>query len=87
VPSDDSAERFDDVKGPDAWVLEHRAGGVAESEAADDDVERRSGGFGEGESGELDLGFGEEARHEVLVAERDLVEVYEHGGVETGDGG
>src|SRR4029077_6417571 len=74
---------LDDVERPDPRVLQDGPGGVAEAEAADDDVEIGIGLRGERQPGELDLRGGEEARHEVLVAEHRLVDVHEEGGLEA----
>ena len=70
-----SRERLDDDQRPHPRVLERAPGGVAEAESADDDVEPVLARLGQPEPGEVDLGDGEQARHEELVAELDLVDV------------
>jgi hypothetical protein len=82
VPRDDGTQRLDDRDGSDPLVLEGGDGGVAETEAADDDVEMLSADRREPEPGQLDLGNGEEARHEELLAELHLVDVDEEGRLE-----
>lgn len=71
VPIDDSFEGIDDKEGADGGVAQGGHGGVAKTEAADDDVERAET-VGEAEIGEGDLDFVEEAGHEEFVAEFDL---------------
>ena len=56
-------------------VLECRHGGVAEAEPADEHVEVVAGHGRQPQARQLDLGDGEEARHEELVTELHLVDV------------
>jgi hypothetical protein len=72
VPFDDGLESLDNEEGMDGWVFESREGGVAQTEAAYDDIEAGSFETGETESGEFFLDHVEEAGHEEGVAEFDF---------------
>src|SRR5882672_3944436 len=56
-------------------MFEHRPRGVAEPEAADDDIEVRALERRQSEPRQFDLGCGELARHQKFVAEFDLIDV------------
>ncbi|GAB3855573.1 hypothetical protein GCM10027610_089080 [Dactylosporangium cerinum] len=73
VPADDRVQVVDDQQRLDPRVFEGGVGGVAEAEPADDDLERTAGQRGQSQRREGDLSDGEEAGHEVFVAELHLV--------------
>ncbi len=78
MPPDHGTERVDDGQRPDPLVGKHRLGGIAEPQSTYQDVELPAVDRTETEVGQLDLGRGEQARHQVLVVELDL----EHVGVD-----
>ncbi len=76
VPVDDGGEELDRAQRPHPDVVEHGDRGVAQTEAADHDIDSaatRHGG--EAEAGERDLRRVEPTRHEVLVVELHLEDV------------
>ncbi len=75
VPVDDLGDGVDDGQRPHPGVVESGVSGVAEPEATDEYVEVAAVGLRQAQPGELDLGDGEQAGHEVLVPELDLVHV------------
>ena len=75
MPRDDITQSLDHVQRSNSGVGEHRAGGVAKPQATDHDVERVTVNRRQPEGRQRDLGDGEQARHEVLVAELDLVDL------------
>ena len=75
VPADHRGERLDDHQRAHPRLLERGDRGVAEPQPADDDVELVAGAGGQPQPGQLDLGDREQARHEELLAELDLVDV------------
>ncbi|MFC5041683.1 hypothetical protein [Ornithinimicrobium kibberense] len=75
VPVEDRLEGVDDDEVGHPVVLEHGPGGVAQAEPAHDDPQTLALEAGEGQPGQLLLGHGEQARHEVLLAELDLVDL------------
>ena len=75
VPGDDGFEVFDDVDAADAVVVEGGDGGVAEAEAADEDVAGLIVVEGlEWKLGEGGLALVDDAGHEELAVEGDLVD-------------
>ena len=56
VPVDDLRKRLDHDEGPHPWVVQHGLRRVAETEAADHDVEVGAGQRGQRQPGHLDLG-------------------------------
>ncbi len=84
VPVDDSRDRLDDLHLRDPLVLERRSQRVAEPEASDEHLQALSlGPRGQAEVRELGLDDGEEARHQELVVDLDLVDVVAHRGLEA----
>src|SRR3990170_5605544 len=83
MPSDDLAQGFDDVKRAHPGVSQDGVCGVAKAEASDHDVEIGTRDAGERELGKCDLGHGEEARHEELIAQLRLVDVDLQGWLES----
>ena len=81
VPLDDLGQRVDHDQGSHARIFEHRLRGVTEPETADDDVEVVSLKRGQPEPRQFNLGDGEGARHQKLVAEFDFVDVDTGGGM------
>jgi hypothetical protein len=75
VPLDDLRQRVDHHQGTHPRVLQDRARGVAQAEPAHGDIERVVVQGGQAEPGELDLGLGEQAGHQEVVAQLDLVDV------------
>ena len=75
MPVDHLGQRLDHRQRTHPGILQHRPGGVPQSEAADHHVEAVAGKFGQGEAGEFDLRHREQTRHEELVTELDLVHV------------
>ena len=75
VPADDRGEGLDDDERAHPWLLERGDRGVPQPQPADDDVQLVAGAGRQPQPGQLDLGDGEQARHEELVAELDLVDV------------
>ena len=81
MPFDHLGEGVDDQQRTDVLVLQHGLCRVTESEAAHDHLWSFRRQFGEGEVGQLDLGDGEQARHQELVVELDLVDVRAGAGI------
>lgn len=79
-PLNDRLEVIDDGEAAHEVMLKRGAGGVAETEASDDNIELGLGkGFrsgGETKAGEGLLDLGEERGHEEGVAEDDLVDFF-----------
>ena len=75
VPLDHLAERLDHEQRAHARVLQHGLRGVAEPEPADHHVEAGPRQLRQREPGDLDLGHREQARHQEVVVELDLVDV------------
>src|SRR4051812_32894936 len=75
MPADDFLERFHHHERMNAGILERRLCGVAEPQSPDDDVELGIGGLSQPEARERYLSHREQARHQELVAELDLVHV------------
>ena len=75
MPVDDGAERIDDDQRAHPIVGEHGGRGVAEPEAANDDVEVVPVDLGQCKSGDLHLRNGEQARHQELVVKLRLVDL------------
>src|SRR5659263_301835 len=75
VPLDHRLERVDDHQLAYALVDQHGLGGVAEPQSAHCDVELGPLDPGQRAPSHFDLGNGEEAGHEELVAELDLEDV------------
>jgi hypothetical protein len=80
VPRDDGRQCLDDVHGAHPLVLQRGGRRAPEPQAADDDVEPVARQRRQPQPGQLDLGHGEQARHQVLVAEQHLVHL------DAGDG-
>jgi hypothetical protein len=83
VPADHRREGLDDGQRAHPWLLERGHRGVAESQPADDDVQLRTGARGQPQPRQLDLGDREQARHEELLTELDLVHVDLEGALEA----
>src|SRR3954469_9614215 len=75
VPFDDLGKRIHHYQRSYAGVLEHRARGVAKPQAADHHVEMPATERRQPEPSQFDLGCGELARHQELVAELDFVNI------------
>ncbi len=75
VPADHRFQHLDDDERGDVGMVEDGLGGIAEAKAGDGDIGRAAGQTGEAEIGQRDLRGGEEAGHQELVAELDLVDV------------
>ena len=75
VPVDDDVERVDDVEGAYSRVDERGTGGVAQPEAADEDVDLVRGDGRQTEFGELLLAVGEQAGHQPVARKDDLEDV------------
>jgi len=75
------------VKGAHPGVSQNGVCGVAEAEPSDHDVEIRSRDAVQRELGQCDLGCGEQARHEELIAELRLVDVDLQRGLEPTSAG
>lgn len=75
VPFDDLGKRVNHDQRSNARIFEHGERGVAEPEAADDDVEVVPIKGGQSEACQRDLGGGELARHQEGIAEFDFVDV------------
>lgn len=75
MPVDHLGQGVDHDQRTHPRVVQRRPGRVPETEPAHGDVERALGQFRQTEAGQLDLALGEEARHQVFVAELDLVHV------------
>jgi hypothetical protein len=73
VPGDHLVERLHHDQRPHPVVRERGAGGVAEAEAADHHVEVGAVQGAQREVGQRDLGDREQAGHQELVAQLDLV--------------
>jgi hypothetical protein len=72
MPIDNGGKGVDDEEFGDALVHEGGDGGVAETEASDDDIEGITFGGGEAEIGEGFFDFMKEAGHEEVFSEFDL---------------
>ena len=75
MPADHGRQRLDHHQRADARLGQRRLRGVAQAEPGHDHIETRPGGRSQPEPGELDLGHGEQAGHQELVAELDLVDL------------
>ena len=72
VPVDHRLQNVDDNQRTDSLVIEDGLVCAADAEPADDNVEAATGERDKTEPGQRDLGSREQARHKVLVAERQL---------------
>ena len=75
VPRNDLRQGLHHVEGAHAFIPEGGAGGVAEAQASDDDIELVSADSCEAVVGESDLDGREQARHEVAGSEDDFVDL------------
>jgi hypothetical protein len=57
-------------------MVQHRPGGVSQAQATHYDVELHSAEFRQSQFGQRDLPFGEQAGHQELITELDLVHLY-----------
>ncbi len=75
VPFDHFGQRVDHDQRIDGRVLQRGLRGIAEPEAADDDVESASLERRQSDTGERDFRDREQARHQELVAELDFIDI------------
>ena len=76
VPSDHGREGVDHIEAGDTVVLERCHRGVSEAEASDQDRKRADVGRREAEPCQLFFRDSEQTRHEIFIAELDLVDEF-----------